>query len=583
MSSSVTNFPDIPKPFLKLFPESLNKVQQQSYHDIWNTDNNIIVQAPTGSGKTVIAQLAILKALLKPGKALYLGPLRALNHEKFAELRKFDSLNWKTRLVLGGSSPSDLSDYDILLSTPEKFLSLLHSLNFSSFPLSVIVIDEIHLLAEGKRGAYLEYLLMFLRTHYPSIRLIGLSATIPNTFQLAEWLQATPLIYDNSYRSTQLQTKLIDLPESMQEKFGRMVKAYQISKKFLPNQSLIFTTSRANVHFYAKMFTSWAQRDELPFHSKVNFQNQKLSELSYYGIAFYHAGLSESDKKKIIKEFLNNNIKILISTSSLAWGVNLPAKAVIIADLDYNNPLTGKETMSSSDILQMLGRAGRPQHHDKGYGYVVVSKDQKEKIEGFIEGSAPVRSSLRDYFPELLLLYLSHIPQETILFDDLAEFFEQSFLVSSKYTTLTDINDSLEEAIRILFLAKLIIYENFKINITSLGLATSKFFIHPDTASNLISHQPDITNLMNFLPFISEFNNIVVRNSEKKFLRQLGASTKTYQVYKLQYIISTAEKGNKLNQEFIGDGKVIYQEYKRIKSYYEYISNIFIDNYPNNN
>ena len=77
-----------------------------------------------------------------------------------------------------------------------------------------------------------------------------------------------------------------------------------------------------------------------------------------------------------------------------------------------------------------------------------------------------------------------------------------------------------------------------------------------------------------FLPFITEFSNIVVRNSEKKFLRLLGASPKTYHLYKLHYIISTTDKGEKLNQEFIGDGKIIYQEYKRIKSYYDYITSL---------
>ncbi|OLS22014.1 MAG: hypothetical protein HeimC3_32790 [Candidatus Heimdallarchaeota archaeon LC_3] len=122
----------------------------------------------------------------------------------------------------------------------------------------------------------------------------------------------------------------------------------------------------------------------------------------------------------------------------------------------------------------MLGRAGRPQHHDKGYGYVVVSKDQKDQIAGFIEGSAPVRSALRDYLPELILLYLSHIPRKTISFDDLVEFFEQSFLLSSKYTTLTDLSDSVEQAIRILFSAKLVKYENFQLTITSVGLAILK-------------------------------------------------------------------------------------------------------------
>jgi replicative superfamily II helicase len=577
MSVSANNFPDIPKPFQKLFPQSLNKIQQLSYHDIWHTDANIIVQAPTGSGKTVIAQLAILKALLKPSKAIFLGPLRALNQEKFSELKKFRQFNWLVQIVLGGSHSSVNSECDILLSTPEKFLSLLFSLDFSSFPVSVIVIDEIHLLGEGKRGAYLEYLLMFLKTFHPTIRIIGLSATIPNTHQLADWLQATPLIYDDSFRATNLVTKFIDLPPSMQEKFGRMIKAYQISKKFLPNQSLIFTTSRANVHFFAKMFLSWAERDELPFQKNIDYNNSRLTQLSKYGIAFYHAGLSESDKQLIVQEYNNNNLKILISTSSLAWGVNLPAKAVIVADLEYNNPLTGKELMSSSDILQMLGRAGRPQYHDKGYGYVVVSEPQKDTLQDIIEGNVPIRSSIRDFIPELLLLFLAQgTTQTTVSLDEVYDFFEQSLLISSKLTSLSDLFQQIENALSY-SLSILFINNNNRISLTPIGLATSKFFINPTTAHNLILRRPDQNKVSELLSLITEFADIPIRTSEKKTLRMLGATPSSYREIKLLHIINTLSNNEKLSQEFAEDGKIIYQEYKRIKSFYSSIYNDLIE------
>ncbi|MHA1992472.1 MAG: DEAD/DEAH box helicase [Candidatus Hodarchaeales archaeon] len=577
MSFSDNNFPDIPKPFLKLFPQSLNKVQQLSYPDIWHTDSNIVVQAPTGSGKTVIAQLAILKALLKPSKAIFLGPLRALNQEKFSELKKFRQFNWIVQIVLGGSHSPVLSECDILLSTPEKFLSLLFSLDFSSFPVSVILIDEIHLLGEGKRGAYLEYLLLFLKTFHPTIRLVGLSATIPNCNQLAEWLQATPLIYDDSFRATNLVTKFIDLPDSMQEKFGRMVKAYQISKKFHPNQSLIFTTSRANVHFYAKMFLSWAERDELPLHPKIDFKNARLTQLSRYGISFYHAGLSESDKQLIVHEYNNNNLRILISTSSLAWGVNLPAKAVIVADLEYNNPLTGKELMSSSDILQMLGRAGRPQFHDKGYGYIIVSDNQKTTIQAIIEGNAPIRSSIRDFIPELLLLFFTHLTsQTTISLDEVYDFFEHSFLIKAKLTSLSDLYQQVKNALSYsldIFFVK----ENDNISLTPIGIATSKFFINPRTAHNLVLRKPDQDNISEILSLITEFADIPIRTSEKKTLRMLGATPTSYREIKLLHIIKTLNHNEKLSQEFAEDGKIIYQEYKRINSFYSSIFNDIIE------
>lgn len=94
----------MPKPFQKLFPKTFNTVQKQSYNDIWHTDRNIIVQAPTGSGKTVLAKIALLKGLLKPNKVMNVGPLRALNDEKATELQELQKFDWTIKTVLSVSS-----------------------------------------------------------------------------------------------------------------------------------------------------------------------------------------------------------------------------------------------------------------------------------------------------------------------------------------------------------------------------------------------------------------------------------------------------------------------------------------------
>ena len=112
--------------------------------------------------------------------------------------------------------------------------------------------------------------------------------------------------------------------------------------------------------------------------------------------------------------------------------MNLPAKAVIIMDIEYTNPLTGKEPMSSADILQMLGRAGRPQYHTKGYGYILTNEKQRQRLEIMLEGKAPVVSSLHEYLQELVLHHLALKKDQIMTREELLEFFEKSFLIVSR-------------------------------------------------------------------------------------------------------------------------------------------------------
>lgn len=561
----------LPRPFLKIFPSEFNLVQKHSFHDIWNTGSNILVQAPTGSGKTVLAKIAFLKTLLQPGKGIYVGPLRALNDEKGKEFLEFSSFDWKVQTILGGSffSAHDFQFIDLLLTTPEKLLSLFYSFDLS--PFTTIVIDEIHLLGEQKRGAYLEFILLELRRKYPTTRIIGLSATIPNSQELASWLRAVPLVFGSEFRSSNLNVKVFTV-EQNSHNIAKIVKGYQICKKFLPGQVLLFSTSRANVQYYAKKIHEWLVRDASPHQLELTYANNRLSEFSTSGVAFFHAGLSEQDKEQIIDNYMHQRISILITTSSLAWGVNLPAIAVIIMDVEYANPLTGKEPISSADILQMLGRAGRPQFHMKGYGYILTNEKQRQIIENMLDGKAPIVSCMNDYLPELVLHFLSLEKANNFPKNDLEEFFSQSFMVQSNFLQIDILEEELDKTLYTLQLFKLIELHDDTITLTKYGQFTSRFFIHPATAGNLLTIQPD--NVAEILPLLTEFHALPVRRNEKKFLRSLGASPKTYKDYKLQYVIGTMERKERLEPEFIQDGKVIYKEFLRIQSFYNFMKKI---------
>lgn len=166
---------------------------------------NLLVCTPTASGKTLIAELAAVSAILnKKGKAVYVVPLKALASEKNNDFRKRYGAFLKVALSIGDFDSSDpyLADYDLIICTAEKLDSLIRHHAPWIRSVAVIIIDEIHLLNDPGRGPTLEILITMLRQLLPKAQLIGLSATIGNPEELAEWLDAGLVI--DSWRPVKL-------------------------------------------------------------------------------------------------------------------------------------------------------------------------------------------------------------------------------------------------------------------------------------------------------------------------------------------------------------------------------------------
>ena len=166
---------------------------------------SVLVCTPTASGKTLIAEIAAMKAILeKKKKAVYIVPLKALATEKYREFkRKYDKVA-KIALSIGNLDGSDpyLSDYDIVITTSEKLDSLLRHHSPWLINVGVVIIDEIHLLNDPTRGPTLEILITLLRRVLKDLQIIGLSATIGNPEELAEWLGAR--LVEDSWRPVKL-------------------------------------------------------------------------------------------------------------------------------------------------------------------------------------------------------------------------------------------------------------------------------------------------------------------------------------------------------------------------------------------
>jgi len=369
---------------------------------------NLVLASPTASGKTLIAELCALKHILqKNGKVLYLTPLRALASEKFEELKKYSSLRKangrKIRVGIStgeyDSSDNWLERYDIIISTNEKADSLLRHRTKWMNEISLIVADEVHLLNDKDRGPTLEVVLARLLQINPNSQLLALSATVRNAEEAAEWLNA-------NYITTQWRPVVLKEGVARQNeilfKDGGATKIESQSKNPAVNlalhivrsggQALIFASTRKNSVSLAKkasvevnsLLSKPLKRFLQRLSEQVSVAGERtrisdlLAELVKRGTAFHHAGLGSAHRRLIEKAFRNGKIKVLTATPTLAFGVNLPARMVVVHDYRRYEPGYGYYPISVLEYKQMAGRAGRPRY-DKVGEAILLAKNEDEQ------------------------------------------------------------------------------------------------------------------------------------------------------------------------------------------------------------
>jgi len=363
---------------------------------------NLVLASPTASGKTLIAELCGLKHVLeKNGKVVYLSPLRALANEKFDEFKKYTSIR-KTdgkRVSVGistgdfGSGDSWLGRYDIIVTTNEKADSLLrHRVKWMD-DISLVVADEVHLLNDGDRGPTLEVVLARLMHVNPEIQVLALSATIHNVDEIAGWLKAAYVITE--WRPVSLKEGVL-LNEEIQYKDG---DARKIEKKTrdatinlvlntikIGGQALVFASTRKSSVALAKKIAAHTgkvlskpvkrgllrEADKILSAGERTNISDSLAGLVECGTAFHHAGLAGAHRRLIEDLFRQRKIKVLTATPTLAFGVNLPARTVIINDYRRWEPGYGNYPIKVLEYKQMAGRAGRPKYDKVGESVLIA-------------------------------------------------------------------------------------------------------------------------------------------------------------------------------------------------------------------
>ena len=492
--------------YKKLYPPQADSVKSGLLDG-----KSILVSAPTASGKTLIAMLAMISYLSKNnGKVIYLSPLRALAAEKFSEFKKLEKVALGKKIRVGISTgdyeniEKNLEKSDVLILTNEKMDSIIRHGTEWVEEIGLVIADEIHLIGDENRGPTLEMILTQLKLLETNPQIIGLSATITNSNEIADWLGC--ILVKNDWRPVPLSEGVCDAGEvtmndgkvfSVERSICGTPIDLGVQSVKEGGQSLIFAETRNRSKSLATKAADAISQilekkdlEELEKTSKKilseNEHTELIKTLAFLvkkGVAFHHAGLNQNCRQTIETEFRKGTIKLLSSTPTLASGVNLPARRVVISNINrYNAKVGANRPISILEYKQLCGRAGRPQYDDYGEAIIVGNGNTQDLIDYYINGEPePIISKITDdksLRTHILSVIVTH---PGIKKDEILEFFLQTLggLQSRKPT----IKFAIDISLRFLSSEYLIIKKGERYAATEFGKKTSMLYIDPLTAT----------------------------------------------------------------------------------------------------
>ena len=370
------------------------------------TGRNLVAAMPTASGKSLVGFIpAIDTVVSKGGKVLYIVPLKALASEKRDDLEKFSDLGMKVVMSSGDLDSDDgkLSDADIIVATSEKADSMVRHGSKWMDGVKLVIADEIHLIHDPGRGPTLEVVLTKLMRRNKDMQIIALSATISNASDMARWLNAElvtsdwrpiPLkegVYFNGEISFDDMSST-DVPASKDEIWGLMEQTIRDG-----GQCMIFVNTRRSTESLAVKYSdkmkgiagrelSSKETDILEGDSESTAVGKKLATCVKCGMAFHNAGLTYKQRRYVEDNFKNGMIKCIVATPTLAAGINLPARRVIVRDTYRFESNAGNVPISVMEVKQMCGRAGRPGYDPYGESVLVAKnyRDYEHLMEDYV-------------------------------------------------------------------------------------------------------------------------------------------------------------------------------------------------------
>jgi len=399
---------------------------------------SIMVCSPTGSGKTMVGEMALLRSVMYGRRGLYLVPLRALAvqvAETFKE--RYTPHGFSIGISTGDfhTVGDELGDHDIIVTTYERTDSLLRHRTPWLSEIGTVVIDEIQTLSQPERGPRLEGTIIRLRRLVDDLQIVALSATIGEPAHLAEWLDCE-LIHSNE-RPVPLVSKIFPSKDKK-----KAIRDFVMTTVQANGQAVVFMRTRreaeigaVELSYHVSKQLTIKERTDLDSHLdsienwNVNIPSE-LRSLLHDGVAFHHAGLNSSSRRLIERLFRTGLVRVICATTTLAAGMDLPARTVVISTT--RSPGDYQKYLSANHVHQMLGRAGRPGKDKKGYGiiltdsyaeaeyvkktYFVSTKDPESNTEILHPRYEPVISVLHDStaLAEQLLVFLDYCEQGSI-------------------------------------------------------------------------------------------------------------------------------------------------------------------------
>ncbi|KAJ3318630.1 activating signal cointegrator 1 complex subunit [Boothiomyces sp. JEL0866] len=562
----------------------LNRVQSIVYPIAFQTNENMLVCAPTGAGKTDVAMLTVLRAIsqnrqngvinLDDFKIIYVAPMKALAAEV---VRKFSGrlahMGIKVRELTGDMqmTKAEIVETQMIVTTPEKWdVVTRKSVGDTELvqKVKLLIIDEVHLLHED-RGAVIESIvartLRLVESSQSMIRIVGLSATLPNYVDVASFLGVNLyqglFYFDSGFRPIPLEQNFIGIKSKSgspiyKSKLNELTYSKVSDLVRDGHQVMVFVHSRKDTVQSAKALLEEARNygEESLFSGETHEQygislkdiqksrNRELKELFPFGLGIHHAGMLRSDRTMTERMFEKGILRVLFCTATLAWGVNLPAYAVVIKGTQLYNAEKGAFVdLSILDVLQIFGRAGRPQFEDRGVGFIITSHDRLNHYVSSMTRQHPIESSFgknleNNLNAEISLGTITNI-EEAIRWLSYTYYFVRMRKNPFQYgidwkeleqdpTLVGRRRDMIATTARKLHKAQMIVFDDRTGYLTSkdLGRIASNFYINYDTIEGINSvMRPQMTeaDVFAMLSKSTEFGNINVRQEELVELKKL--------------------------------------------------------------
>src|SRR6059058_2663753 len=374
---------DLATQYLDQLPYTPYPVQEEALLAWFTAPRGVLVCAPTGTGKTLIAQAALFEALHSGSVAYYTTPLIALTEQKFVEMQAA-AVRWGFKaddvgLVTGNRRVNP--NARVLVVVAEILLNrLLHAEGFDFGPVSAVVMDEFHSFADPERGIVWELSLNMLPKH---VRLLLLSATVGNSVEFISWLDRSHgrklELVEGRERKIPLTYRWVP-DQFLNELLVDMAKGDEASRK---TPALVFAFNRDECWSVAEQLKGLdllngpqrtalnAAVDKLDWPTGVG---SKLKQMLRRGVGVHHAGLLPKYRRAVESLLEKKLLSVALCTETLASGINLPARSVVLTSL-VKGPFGKEKLIDPSTAHQIFGRAGRPQFDTQGYVYALPHED----------------------------------------------------------------------------------------------------------------------------------------------------------------------------------------------------------------